>query len=86
MIEEYKNKVFLCSIEQHNAFVEGVKWASDESDKNFEEDFNKLSKKWGIAYLSFLEASYLSKDSMSDEDFCKMNGNVPISFIEKHLI
>ena len=73
---------FECTSKEWERFVKvGLLYTSDDSNVKY--DFNKMTKKFGIAYLSYLEAAYECKDSMTDEDFCKLNGNVPINFLEK---
>lgn len=75
---------FDCSIEEWNRFVEeGMSKDFDEIGSNVKYDFDKMTKKFGRAYLSYLEAAYLAKANMSDEEFCKINGNVPIKFLER---
>lgn len=76
---------FECTNKEWNEFVKEVKWADDDSPNNFKEDFKKLSNRWGKAYLSYLEAAYLARSEMSDATFCEINGNVPVSFLEKYL-
>lgn len=46
-------------------------------------DFSKMCKKFGSAYLSYLESAYKIKEEMNDFDFCGINGGIPIGFLEK---
>ncbi len=46
-------------------------------------DFSKMCKKFGGAYLSYLESAYKAKEKMNDFDFCRTNGEIPIAFLEK---
>jgi len=47
------------------------------------DEFAKLTKMYGKAYLHYLEVSYYAKDNLSDKLFCKYNGKVPVSFLKK---
>lgn len=46
-------------------------------------NFSKMSKKFGLSYLYYLECAYLAKDEVSEEEFCKLNGEIPIGFLNK---
>lgn len=46
-------------------------------------DFTKLTKKFGKHYIAYLKAAYEAKDEMTDEEFCRINGNVPVGFLNK---
>ena len=73
------------SQKQWNDFV---KYKLDyESDiSNVREDFTKLSKTSGVCYFEFLRCQWLvSKDIMTVEEFCKMNGGVPLKVFEKNV-
>ena len=79
-----KQMKFNCSTEEWNRFVEeGMPKDFDDIGSNVIYDFDKMTKKFGIAYLSYLEAAYAAKDTMTDEEFCKINGNIPIKFLDK---
>lgn len=58
-----------------------------ESDtSNVKGDFAKLSRMCAVPYFEFLKCQWIvSKDIMSEENFCIMNGNVPIKFFEKNI-
>lgn len=54
-----------------------------DKDSNTKEDFGKMSKKFGLAYIYYIEGAYSIKDELTDEEFCRLNGNVPMKFMEK---
>lgn len=56
---------------------------SFDGNSNTKEEFGKMSKKFGLAFIFYVEAAYSIKDEMTDEEFCKLNGNVPAKFLEK---
>lgn len=76
------------SIDDYNRFVNEV----FKADLNREDSavngltFDKLSKKYGSAYLDCVYAAYSCLgDSMTDEEFCKYWGNIPKGFFEKKI-
>lgn len=54
-----------------------------ENDSNVTGQFPKLTKRFGKYYLTYLEAAYQAKDEMTDEEFCKINGEVPLTFLKR---
>jgi hypothetical protein len=67
-----------------NRFVrEGMPEDFEDINSNVKYDFTKMSKMFGIYYLAYLEAAYYAKDSLTIEEFCKYNGNVPIDFLKR---
>lgn len=56
-----------------------------ESDtSNFKVPFKVLSKKYGQAYIVFCRAMWEANEGvMTEEEFIKMNGNMPKSFFDK---
>lgn len=52
-------------------------------NNGFKYDFTSLTKRFGLSYLYYLTCAYIAKDDLSDEDFCALNGNVPMSFLSK---
>ena len=70
---------------ESNRFVrEFIDTESDTS--NIKGDFAKMSRMCAVPYFEFLRAQWeVSKDIMSEENFCKMNGNVPQKFFEKNV-
>lgn len=73
---------FKTTNKEWDRFIKSIDLSLDDP---FHEGFDKLSKKYGVAYLSYLEASYEAKDQLSDEEFCNINGKVPIEFVIKYL-
>lgn len=67
-------------IEGWNRFVtEGLVPDNDEQVTRW--DFTKMTKRFGKAYIEYLQAAYQALEgSMSDSEFCKYNGNVPQPF------
>lgn len=45
--------------------------------------FQKMTKRFGKHYLAYLEAAYQAKDEMTDDEFCKINGEIPIGFLKR---
>lgn len=68
-------------VDEWNKFVRNGLIENQET--NLTNDFPKSSKRFGLAFLSYLEAAYLAKDEMSDEEFCKINGDVPTKFLNR---
>lgn len=63
-------------------FLKAIDWESNTS--NFKYDFKIMSKKYGMAYIEYCKAMYnANKDIQSDDEFCQMNGNMPIGFFNK---
>ena len=56
-----------------------------DSNLNTKFDFGKMSKKFGLAYIDYLQVAYQAKDEMSDENFCLINGSVPLVFLNKKI-
>jgi len=56
-----------------------------ESDSsNFKVPFKVLSKKYGQSYIVFCKAMWEANDDvMTEEEFMKMNGEMPRGFFEK---
>lgn len=76
------NTIFECSIEGWNSLMEKGLSVSGQTNTKF--NFNEMCKRFPRAYLSYLEASYLANEGfLTDEEFCIINGNVPISFLKR---
>lgn len=45
--------------------------------------FAGMSKRYGKAYIVYLQAAYQAKGELTDNEFCEINGNVPASLIDK---
>lgn len=63
-------------------FMNAVDWESDTN--NFKFPFKIMSKKYGQAYIEYCKAMYIANNEVqTDEDFCKMNADMPIGFFNK---
>jgi hypothetical protein len=66
-------------------------WDFDSENSNFKIDFGKLTAKYGKAFIVYLISSYNAnlqipvEFRMSDDKFCKINGNLPIKFFENKI-
>lgn len=54
-----------------------------EGTTNTNYPFPRMSKDFGLEFIEYLRAAYLAKDELTDEEFCKINGDVPRGFLEK---
>lgn len=74
-------KLFHSTDEEWHNFVKN--WVSYDDKSNVKSEFSKLSKSGGIAYMEYLQTAWVvCKDSMTEADFCNINGNVPRKFFE----
>lgn len=60
----------------------------DSEDTNFTVPFKTLTKKYGRAYIFYLEAAWAAnivdgQPILSEEEFISLNGNPPSGFFEK---
>lgn len=56
----------------------------DSDDQNFTVDFKTLTKKYGPEYIAICQAMWqANEDVMTEDEFMKMNGNMPRGFFEK---
>ena len=56
----------------------------ESEDTNFKYEFKFMTKKYGQAYIAYCKAAWEANDGvMSEEEFMKMNGNIPESFFNK---
>jgi hypothetical protein len=53
-----------------------------EAETNFKYPFEVLTRRYGKAYIEYSKAAYIAKDSLSDEEFCRLN-HCPINFLNK---
>ena len=61
---------------------EVINYEGDES--NFTVNFKVLSKKYGAEYIAICQAMWEANDDvMTEDEFMKMNGNMPKGFFEK---
>lgn len=69
---------------QWNEFCQ--KHVSTDGVSNVKSDFSQITKTAGVPYFEFLRAMWVcTKDYMTPEEFCKINGNVPLKFFEKNV-
>lgn len=54
-------------------------------ETNINYEFSKMTKLFGLAYIEYLKAAYKAKEILSDEDFCRLNGSIPIKFLENKI-
>lgn len=57
----------------------------DTYNSNVKYSFDKMCVKYGKAYIEYLKAAWLAKDELPEHEWASLNGNVPKSFINKHL-
>lgn len=70
---------------QWNEFVKAVIDTESETS-NVKGEFVAISKKHGAAYIDYLKSAWIcNKDFMSEEEFCRINGNVLKSFFENKI-
>ncbi len=69
---------------------DGWKRFIDEATCNFGEEksnvkfsFVVLTKKYGRAYIQYLQATWEAADSMGEAEFIAINGDIPYSFFKK---
>jgi len=56
----------------------------ESDDGNFIVDFSVLSRKYGAEYIAICQAMWGTNESvMTEDEFIKMNGNMPKGFFEK---
>lgn len=69
---------------QWNDFVK--QYISTDGNSNVKLDFNQLSRYAGVPYFEYLRVAWVAtKEHFTEEEFCKINGNVPIKFFEKNV-
>ena len=55
-----------------------------EGENNVKRDFSKITKTAGVPYFEFLRCLWVCvRDTMTEVEFCKMNGNIPQKFFEE---
>lgn len=63
-------------------FMSTIDFESDEN--NFKYDFKIMSKKYGHAFIVYCRAAWQSNEGVqTEEEFCKMNADMPMSFFQK---
>jgi uncharacterized protein YrzB (UPF0473 family) len=59
---------------------------TESNDSNFKVDFKVITKKYGVAYIIFCKAMWEANDDVqTEEEFCKMNGNMPMGFFNNKI-
>jgi len=59
---------------------------TESGDQNFKYPFPKMTKMFGRQFIEYCRASWVTcKDFMSPEEFCKINGNMPIGFFKSKI-
>ena len=65
-----------------NNFMTSFDYESNVS--NFKFDFKTMTKKYGQAYMEFCKSQWSANDGVqTEEEFMKMNGDMPKSFFDK---
>lgn len=62
--------------------IEGLTY---DGEANTSLPFVGMSRKYGKAWIAYLTAAWQARDGLSTADFCRLNGGVPESFVEKNL-
>lgn len=63
-------------------FIESMDFESDEN--NFKYEFKIMTKKYGQAFIAFCRAAWQANEGVqTEEEFCRMNANMPKSFFDK---
>lgn len=60
---------------------EGLDFDSEAVNTKYK--FDKMSKFFGLSYLTYLKAAFEAKNDLTVEDFCRINGEVPQKFLER---
>ena len=55
----------------------------DSDDANFRVAFKKLTKKYGREFIAYSKAAWEANDGLSEEEFCRLNGNMPKGFFDR---
>ena len=67
-----------------NEFIKIMNAESDDS--NFKIDFKNITKKFGREFIMYCKAAWEANEGvMIEEEFCKINGNMPIGFFNKQI-
>ena len=76
-----KNKQMNIKKESWDKFITSIDFESDEN--NFMFPFNVMTKKFGMQFIEYCKAAWnINDDVMTEEEFCKMNANMPIGFFK----
>ena len=56
----------------------------EDGDSNVRLPFKKMSKKFGLAYIEYLQAAWKANAGcLTEDEFCEINGGVPRGFFDK---
>lgn len=56
---------------------------SDDGQSNTRFPFSTMSKKFGLAWLEYCKVAWQANEGcMSEDEFCKINGEIPRKFFE----
>jgi len=80
MVKKKKNSSWEIKPEAWEKFMESFDFDSDVN--NFKYSFNVMTKRYGIQFIEFCKAAWVSNETMTEEEFCKMNANMPIGFFK----
>ena len=79
-----KPKAFTPKTENWNRLITDGLLVGEESNTKF--PFKTMSKKFGVAWMAYCQAAWEANDDcLSEEEFCKLNGEIPDGFF-KHKI
>ena len=68
--------------EAWNKFIDIMDF--DSNDSNFKISFKDITRKYGNAYIEFCKSAWEANgESQTEEEFMKMNANMPRSFFDK---
>ena len=73
-----KKKNWDISNESWEKFLTSIDFDSDVN--NFKYPFNIMTKKYGVQFIEYCQAAWIANDNMNEEEFCKINANMPIGF------
>ena len=76
----YKEKFEIKHEEKEKIMNEAFDFESD--DNNFKYPFAIMTKKYGRAFIEYCRAMWFANETMTKEEFCKINANMPIGFFE----
>ena len=63
-------------------FMNAVDWESDTG--NFKYPFKVMTKKYGQAFIAFCKEQWQANEGVqTEEEFCKMNADIPQGFFDK---
>ena len=63
-------------------FMDSIDFESDVN--NFKHEFKVMTKKYGQAYMDYCRNAWSANmGAQTEEEFCKMNADMPISYFQK---